>query len=67
MFWLRNKKIIFLLRTLSKVLGKCSKVLNTFLYLSSNKMLGIRARIHKMCVRIANREDPGQTASSEAV
>ena len=25
------------------------------------------ARIHKMLVRIANREDPDQTASSEAV
>ena len=30
-------------------------------------MLVIRARIHKMFVRIANREDPDQTASSEAV
>ena len=27
----------------------------------------IRAGIHKMLVRIANREDPDQTASSEAV
>ena len=26
-----------------------------------NKFLVIRARIHKMHVRIANREDPGQT------
>ena len=33
----------------------------------SNKMLAIRAGIHKMLVRIANREDPDQTASSEAV
>ena len=32
-----------------------------------NKMLVIRAGIHKMLVRIANREDPDQTASSEAV
>ena len=30
-------------------------------------MLVIRAGIHKMHVRIANREDPDQTASSEAV
>ena len=30
-------------------------------------MLVIRAGIHKMPVRIANREDPDQTASSEAV
>ena len=30
-------------------------------------MLVIRARIDKMLVRIANSEDPDQTASSEAV
>ena len=30
-------------------------------------MLAIRAGIHKMLVRIANREDPDQTASEEAV
>ena len=29
--------------------------------------MDIRAGIHKMLVRIANREDPDQTASSEAV
>ena len=38
-----------------------------FLFLFSNKMLIIRAGIHKMRVRIAHREDPDQTASSEAV
>ena len=27
----------------------------------------MRAEIHKMLIRIANREDPDQTASSEAV
>ena len=43
------------------------KILNTFLFLFSTKMLVIRAGIHKMLVRIANREDPDQTASSEAV
>ena len=47
--------------------GKCSKILNTFLILFSNKMLIFRAGIHKILVRIANREDPDQTASSEAV
>ena len=47
--------------------GKCSKILNSFLFLFSNKLLVFRAGIHKMCVRIANREDPDQTASSEAV
>ena len=39
----------------------------TFVFLFSNRMLGFMARIHKMLVRIANREDPDQTASSEAV
>ena len=38
-----------------------------FSYLISTKMLVIRAGAHKMHVRIANREDPDQTASSEAV
>ena len=46
---------------------KCSKILNTFLILISNKMLVIRVGIHKMLVRIANREDTDQTASQEAV
>ena len=30
-------------------------------------MLGIRAGTHKILVRIANGEDPDQTASSEAI
>ena len=47
--------------------GKCSKILNTFFFLFSNKIGVIRGGIHKMLVRIANREDPYQTASSEAV
>ena len=34
-----------------------------FLFLYSDKMLVFRAGIHKMEVRIANREDPDQTAS----
>ena len=46
--------------------GKCSKVLKTFLFLFSNNMLIIRARIPKMFVRLVNREDPDQTCS-EAV
>ena len=37
--------------------GKCSKILNTFLILFSNKMLVIRAETGKMLVRKANRED----------
>ena len=46
--------------------GKCSKKKYIFLFLFSNKMLVFRAGIHKMHVRVANREDPDQTASSEA-
>ena len=47
-------------------IGKCSKILNTFLFLFSNKIFVYRARIHKLHVRIADREDPVHTASSEA-
>ena len=49
--------------------GKCSKIfehLELFLFLK-DKMLVFLAGNHKMVVRIANREDPDQTASSEAV
>ena len=49
------------------VYGKCSKILNTFHHLFSNKMWVIRGGIHQILVRIANREDTDQTASSEAV
>ena len=41
--------------------GKCSKILNTFLLLFSNKMLVFSAGSHKMLIRITNREDPDQT------
>ena len=37
------------------------------LFLFSSEMLIFMAGNHKMVVRIANREDPDQTASSEAV
>ena len=43
--------------------GKCSKISKTFLILFLNKMLVIKAEIHEMLIRIANREDPDQTAS----
>ena len=43
--------------------SKCLKILNTFCPLFSNKMFLFRAGIYKMLVRIANREDPDQTAS----
>ena len=39
------------------------KNLNTLLFEFSDNTLIIRAGIHKMLVRIANREDPDQTAS----
>ena len=42
-------------------------VIPPFLFLFSNAILVIRAGIHKMLVRLANRYDPDQTASSEAV
>ena len=42
------------------------KISNTFLVLFSNKMLVVKVRIHKTLVRIANKEEPDQTAS-EAV
>ena len=44
-----------------------TKVSNTYLFFFSNKIVTIRAGMSKMLVRIANREDPGQTASAEAV
>ena len=49
------------------IYGKCSKISNTFLFLFSIKMLIIRAGNHKMLDRKANREDPDQTDSLEAV
>ena len=51
----------------SQNMVKCSKILNTFLILFSNKMLVIRIGIHKMHVRIANRVNPEQTASLGAL
>ena len=47
----------------TQMYGKCSKILNTFPFLCSNKMLVIRAGTHKMLVRIENGVDPDQTAS----
>ena len=41
---------------------KCSKISDTFLL--SNKLLVFRLVFPKILVRIANREDPYQTASS---
>ena len=47
--------------------GKCPKISNTVPFLFSHKMLVFRVGIYKMLVRIKNRDDPDQTASSEAV
>ena len=44
--------------------AKCAKILNTFLFLFLNKMLGFRAEIHKMLVRIANTEDSDRLQSN---
>ena len=33
--------------------GKCSKIMNTFLFLFSNEMLVFRAGVHKMLLRMA--------------
>ena len=54
-------------KIVSQWYSKYSKISNTFLFLFSTKKLIIRAGIHKLLVRIANSEDPDQTASSEAV
>ena len=51
--------------------GACLSTVNVlkfrtpFFFLFSNKMLVFRAGIYKILVRIANREDPDQTASSD--
>ena len=45
---------------------KCSKISNTFLFLFSKK-IGYRGWISQTLVRIANIDDPDQTASSEEV
>ena len=47
--------------------SNCSEISNIVLSQLANKMLVIRAGIHKILERIANSEDPDQTASSEAV
>ena len=49
------------------VLEKSWNSVFPFLYEPWNKMLVLRTAIHKMLVRVANMEDPDQTASSEAV
>ena len=72
MFWLRNKKIIFSYALLSRGLFGTVNVLKfrtlfSLCSLFSNKILIVKAEVHQMLVRIANKEDPDQTAFSEAV
>ena len=55
--------VISLYVSSNAIYGKCFKILNTFIFLFSNKILIIRAGTHRMLVRIANRVDPYQTAS----
>ena len=55
---------VFIVDIVQMLYSKCSKILNTFHFLFINKMLVIRTGSHKMPVRIVNREDPDQTASS---
>ena len=62
-----NAAFSTLLKLCHSYMVNVPKISNTFLFLFSNKKRVIRAVIHKMPVRIANREDPDQTASSEAV
>ena len=47
--------------------GKYSKISNIFFFLFSKKMWIVKAGFHDILVQIANREDPDQTASKEAV
>ena len=64
---LNNKNIEIFVAKKGLIYGKCCKNFKHFSPLFSNKMFVFKAEIHKMLVRIANREDPDQTASSEAV
>ena len=45
---------------------RCLNISNSFHNLFTSKMLLIMAKIHKILVRVANRDDPNQTAYSES-
>ena len=57
---------VALLEHFTGLCGRCSEIWNVS-FSALNKMLLIRAGIHKTLVRIANREDPDHTASEKAV
>ena len=43
------------------------KTFDSFNFLFTKRMLAVRTEIHKILTRIANRDEPDQTASSEPV
>ena len=65
LYWKKMERVVIylLITSLLGKLLKCSKKLTLFLF--STKLLVFRAGNHKMLIRIANSEDPDQTASSE--
>ena len=52
---IRLKELYSWIAATDKPLDKCSKVLNSLLFLFSNKMLIFKAGSHTMLLRIANR------------
>ena len=52
---------------MSELNSKHSEISNTVLFLFLNKMLVDRTGVHKILVRIANSEDPDQTASRSSL
>ena len=59
---LKNSLTMWLFVVNTHKRSKCSKTWNTFLFLVSNKIFVIRVGINRMLVRLANGEDPDQTA-----
>ena len=56
---------LFIFPSFLHTYGECSKILNTFYVLFSNKAMLIRAGIHKILMRIPNREDPDLKKQSD--
>ena len=59
------KKSSLILQDPRIVYGKCYRISNTLLFLFSSKLVVISAGTNKFHVRIAKREHPDQTASSD--
>ena len=66
LFRIKSRRIICTRGLSRHNCGKSSKISNTFLFQFSDKMLVVKAEIHKMPVRKANREDPDQITSTES-